>query len=403
MYFMLGMMVIIVVIATVCGVLVLQDRMRNKRRERMKKYAAVFDAKTIPDCLEAFKKVLAHLMEEEKSRRMGGKMTVTILPATYQDCYRKFHYQALPDLSKRQKKALALAVFAPVLVMWPLFSFLAGNGGSGSLYLTTVAWLLVGLVIFATFRCFYRRTIHPEMEDEMKILHRLDSKIELAIRGQFNPDASSPVTQEYLNPKATDDFLHGDVPPWAAGLIIGVFLLMVGSIFFYGTYINKQFEVEKMPGYDYITHQPWRDVEAKLAKLDPEEDLTNLHVDGTKTRHLIGSSFTPPDGCVCCEMPETSAVAEMEAFVHEHEQEFIDEAAAREFTVDKISVFPLECGYVAVRLSGTGYDIVNGSKASIEQVTFKRKKTCYRVTLANCGNGDLSTELSLLPEQIHFK
>ncbi len=403
MVIILALMVVVVAAAAACGFMLIRNWLDSKRRARMTRYAAVFDAGSAQECLIAFKQVLEHLAREEAGRQQAGKNASTRLPDTYEECYTKFQYHFLPGMKKSQSKLMLLVTLTPLMVLFPLTEFTASLGGSGSWYLATIVWLFTGVTMAITFRVLFQRLIYPGIAEEQKMLNQLESKVALALKGKYSSDSPSPISPKDINPDVTDELLSSNVPPWVAALVIGMVLLLVATIFIYGIYSWKEFEVGLLPGYEYLNRAPYTTVETLLKRRDPEEKLHNLFVEETSASHLVASSFKPPSDCVFCELPETKDVAEVEAFIQGNRDELIAAVSSLEMKASTIKALPLACGYVAVQISGKGPDIISGKTGTMEQVIFKRGKTCYRIVIMDGNSGDLASEVQDVAVKTRFK
>jgi hypothetical protein len=404
MVLIMGIALVIVVMATSCGFLMLKNKLRKQRRARMARYAAVFDAGSIPECLEAFGRVVEYLTKEEGQKKsFFVKKTLTALPPTFEERYRRFHFHFIPKAKTGRVNTAMLISFLPVLLLYPLMNLATSIGGSGSGYISLVAWLITGTVMAFALNILFRRFLLPDMVEEMKVLKALDSKVMLAARGNFTARYPVPIKPQDIYADETEKTLSSDVSPWIAAVVIGMVLLLVASIFVYAFYFWKVFEVGLLPSYEYLNHQPYTAVEILLKRRDPEEKLHNLFVEETSGSHLVASSFKPPSDCVFCELPETKDVTEVEAFIQDNWDELIAAVSSLEMKANTIKALPLDCGYVAVQISGKGPDIINGKTGTMEQVIFKRKKTCYRIVIMDGSSGDLASEVRDVAVKTRFK
>ncbi len=255
-----------------------------------------------------------------------------------------------------------------------------------------------------SFYLLFNRFIIPGTVEEVELLRQVDEKAAMVQRGEQPVPTSVPISLDDEAPgKVEKTLAGGNVPTWVAVLVIGSVLAVVAGICLYAVLIERVFEVGLMPGYKYLSDQPWKEMEAGLKELEPREALENLFVDNAGDRHLVATSFTPPSGSVLDELPGTKDQAGMEGFIQEQWGELRAEASSRGISADKITALPLDCGYVAVRISGEGTDPVDDRAATIEQVTFKKGKTCYRIILTDCNKGNLKDEVQEVVGRTRFK
>ena len=343
MILMIGIMIAAVLMLVLVKLAGPQERRRN-----MESYAAVIEAPGPAECMQAFRLVL-----QDMTSPRGQSVPAKALPESDEECYKIFHHHYLPTKEK-------------------------AFDSSSSFFSTGAA-------------------------KELGALKKVDEKVAQVLRGEWSAPVSLPYLHEGPEPGGLQKLVYGKMPVWVAVLVVGSILAVVAGVFLYGFLVWKNFDIGLPPNYEYIMGEPRGPVIEELKARDPSERLINCFENRDKTRHLVSSDFTAPAGNILFYLPDTGDQAVMEAFVQERRSELAEEAAAQGMTVSNIKTLPLDSGHVTVWVSGKGTDVVNGSPAAVEMLTFRTGEHLVRIVLYNCGSGDLGAELGNVVKTARFE
>jgi hypothetical protein len=384
--------------------LMLYYSMRQSRQKMMVKYTAFFNAGSPAEALAALRQILAEMIDTEASRNKGpfSRKTVMPLPDSDEECYKRFHYHYLPKKLKALTSSRTAAYTLPAFFAVPIIRALI----RGSSLTVILCWIGLCMVLTAAFCVLLMKFVNPWASDEALILNHIDGRAALALKGQPAPPVPpviSGILRQGTEQGEADRVMAMNLPPWVTALVIGVIVAIVACIFLYGFFVWKNFTIDLPPGYNYILDEHRKPVIEELKARVPSERLINCFENRNKDRHLVSSDFTAPAGSVLAGLPDTGDQAVMEAFILEHRGELTEEAAAQGITVTGIKALPLDSGHVTMWVTGNGTDVVNGSPASVEMLTFKVGGHCVRIILTNCTSGDLGAELSNVVKTARFK
>ncbi len=179
-----------------------------------------------------------------------------------------------------------------------------------------------------------------------------------------------------------------------AGVVLGFSYVMYVS-YFKGT----KMELAKPDGWQLASSGVKKDAEGTImfgGRVNV--DFYYLNSDG---QLLLGYHLTPASDNTLSSLPDTQDLPEMEAFITEHNYEMQMDIADRGDLPATIEALSLDCGNVALKVSGTVTK--NGTQAPQIQIITEKGTTLFLVTVVNIKLESSSEIVQYVVKNLEFK